>query len=29
MPPKPFKPYGVPPPLDIEEFKDSFEIWNQ
>jgi hypothetical protein len=29
MPPKPFKPYGVPPPLNIEEFKDSFEIWNQ
>ena len=29
MPPKPFKPYGAPPPLDIEEFKDSFEIWHQ
>ncbi|EFX65726.1 hypothetical protein DAPPUDRAFT_264306 [Daphnia pulex] len=29
MPPKPFKPYGVPPPLDIEEYKDSFEIWHQ
>ena len=29
MPPKPFKPYGVPPPLDIEELKGSFEIWHQ
>jgi hypothetical protein len=29
MPPKPFKPYGVPPPLYIEEFKDSFEMWHQ
>ena len=29
MPPKPFKPYGTPPPLDVEEFKDSFEIWHQ
>jgi hypothetical protein len=29
MPPKPFKPYGTPPPLDVEEFKDSFEILHQ
>ena len=27
MPPKPFKPYGNPPPLDIDEYKDSFELW--
>ncbi len=29
MPPKPFKPYGTPPHLDLEEFKDNFEIWHQ
>jgi hypothetical protein len=29
MPPKPFKPYGTPPHLDLEGFKDNFEIWHQ
>ena len=23
----PFRPYGTPPPLDLDEYKDSFELW--
>lgn len=29
MPPKAFKPYGVPPPSDFEDYKDSFELWQR
>ncbi len=24
---KPFRPYGSPPAFDLDEYKDSFEIW--
>ena len=24
-----FKPYGKPPPFDLEEYKDSFELWEK
>jgi hypothetical protein len=24
-----FKPYGTPPPLDLDEYKDSFELWEK
>ena len=24
---KPFRPYGTPPAFDLDEYKDSFEIW--
>ncbi len=24
-----FKPYGTPPPLDLGEYKDSFELWEK
>lgn len=24
---RPFKPYGSPPPLDLDEYKDSLELW--
>jgi hypothetical protein len=24
-----FKPYGVPPPCDVDEYKDSIEIWSK
>jgi hypothetical protein len=23
-----FKPYGSPPTFDLDEFKDSFELWH-
>ena len=23
----PFKPYGTPPPLDLDEYKDAFDLW--
>lgn len=26
---RPFKPYGAPPPLDLDEYKDSFELWHK
>lgn len=26
---KPFRPYGTPPPFDLDEYKDSFEIWKK
>jgi hypothetical protein len=29
MPPKAFKPYGSPPRFDLDEYKDSFELWHQ
>ncbi|KZS05446.1 Uncharacterized protein APZ42_031345 [Daphnia magna] len=24
---RPFRPYGTPPPFDMDDYKDSFEIW--
>jgi len=24
-----FKPYGKAPPLDLDEYKDSFELWQK
>jgi hypothetical protein len=24
-----FKPYGTPPPFDLDEYKDSFELWHK
>ncbi|KZS02453.1 Uncharacterized protein APZ42_000502, partial [Daphnia magna] len=24
-----FKPYGKPPPFDLDEYKDSFELWHK
>jgi len=24
-----FKPYGKPPPFDLDEYKDSFELWEK
>jgi hypothetical protein len=29
MPPKAFKRYGSPPRFDLDEYKDSFELWHQ
>ena len=29
MPPKAFKPYGSLPRFDLDEYKDSFELWHQ
>lgn len=29
MPPKAFKEYGSPPRFDLDEYKDSFELWHQ
>ena len=25
---RPFRPYGTPPPFDMDDYKDSFEIWH-
>jgi hypothetical protein len=27
-PARPFRPYGTPPPFDMDDYKDSFEIWH-
>ncbi len=26
---RPFKPHGTPPPFDLDEYKDSFELWSK
>lgn len=28
-PPRQFKPYGTPPLFDLDEYKDTFEVWYQ
>jgi hypothetical protein len=25
---RPFRPYGTPPPFDMDDYKDPFEIWH-
>ena len=26
---RPFKPYGTPPPFDLDNYKDTFELWHK